>query len=200
MNHRTAARLALPLTLALSLAPSLASAQTDPRYLAPMRAELQAMGITAQCVAVNPQVGACRAVTSAQAAPGSPVNAAARRYSLVLEYSDQTDTVYAYLDHYATLRADATNANAVFRRMSEMNWEMLVGKFEWSSRSGEVRLGAVLNTDSNFDRRAFRGVVRAVLRLGPQGAQLTRGGKTESVTLSAGQVAALQSALDALGP
>ena len=43
------------------------------------------------------------------------------------------------------------------------------------------------------------GVVRAVLRLGPAGAQ-PRGGKTESVTLSAGQAAALQSSLDALGP
>ncbi len=171
MNHRTAARLALPLAAALSLAPSLASAQTDPRYLAPMRAELQAMGIAAQCAAVNAQVGACRVVASAQPAPGAPVNAAARRYSLVLEYSDQTDTVYAYLDHYATLPGDAANANAAFRRLAEMNWEMLVGKFEWSTRTGEVRLGAVINTDSNFDRRAFRGVVRALLRLGDRYAE-----------------------------
>ncbi|WP_341887781.1 hypothetical protein [Variovorax sp. YR752] len=44
------------------------------------------------------------------------------------------------------------------------------------------------------------GVVRAVLRLGPNGMRLTRGGKTESVELSRGAVASLQSSLDALGP
>ena len=57
--------------------------------------------------------------------------------------------------------------------------------------------GAQVSTTLRFTRD---GVVRAVLRLGPAGAQLTRGGKTESVTLSAGQAAALQSSLDALGP
>ena len=44
------------------------------------------------------------------------------------------------------------------------------------------------------------GVLRAVLRIGPTGMQLTRGGKTESVELSRGQLAALQTSLDALGP
>jgi hypothetical protein len=44
------------------------------------------------------------------------------------------------------------------------------------------------------------GVVRAVLRIGPAGMRLTRGGKTESAELSRGQAAALLSGLDALGP
>ena len=44
----------------------------------------------------------------------------------------------------------------------ELNWELLVGKFEWNPRTGEVRLSAVLNTDSNFDRRAFRSIVHAL--------------------------------------
>jgi hypothetical protein len=44
------------------------------------------------------------------------------------------------------------------------------------------------------------GVVRAVLRIGPNGMRLTRGGKTESVELSRGAMATLQSSLDTLGP
>jgi hypothetical protein len=143
-----------------------ANAQTDPRYFAAMRAELQAMGITGQCMAVNTQVGACRAIASPAPQPGTMQGPAARRrYSLALEYNDQTDTIYIYLDRYATLRGDATNAAPVFRRFAEMNWEMLVGKFEWSSNTGEVRLSTVMQTDSNFDRRAFRGTIRALLRL-----------------------------------
>ena len=46
-----------------------------------------------------------------------------------------------------------------------------------SSTTGEVRLSAVLNTDSNFDRRAFRGVIRSLIRLAdryaPEVGQLT---------------------------
>jgi hypothetical protein len=156
---------AFVLTGTMLFAPD-ASAQTDPRYFVAMRAELQAMGITGQCMAVNAQVGACRAVASPVPPPGTtPSPVARRRYSIALEYNDQTDTVYIYLDRYATLRGDATNAAPVFRRFAEMNWEMLVGKFEWSSTTGEVRLSAVMHTDSNFDRRAFRGTVRALLRL-----------------------------------
>lgn len=44
------------------------------------------------------------------------------------------------------------------------------------------------------------GVVRAILRIGPRGLRLDRGGKTESAELSAAQSAALISALDTLGP
>lgn len=64
----------------------------------------------------------------------------------------------------------------------------------WQHGAGS---GAATSTTLRFTRD---GVVRAVLRLGPAGMQLTRGGKTESVALSAGQMGALQSSLDALGP
>lgn len=156
MNRSLAAALALTTTLSLAVT---ASAQVDPRYLGAMRTELTAMGLTAQCAATAAETGACRVQAASSGAAG------ARRYLLALEYSDVTDTVYVYIDHYATIAGDAPGAGAVFRRLAEMNWEMLVGKFEWSTSNGELRLGAVLQTDSNFDRRAFRGVVRSVLRL-----------------------------------
>ncbi len=57
--------------------------------------------------------------------------------------------------------------------------------------------GAPVTTTLRFTRD---GVVRAILRIGPTGLQLTRGGKDESVELSRGQLAALQASLDALGP
>jgi len=155
-----ALRLALP--LCLSLVPVAAHAQTEPRYLNQLRAELQAMGIAAQCAPATAQAGVCRG-TASSAPAGAP---AGRRYTLVLEYSDQTDTVYVFLERYGSLPTDAPTAAAAFRRVAEINWEMLTGKLEWSSRTGELRLGALMHTDSNFDRRAFRGVVRAVLRLG----------------------------------
>lgn len=153
----------LALAASLALAPRASFAQTAPRYLAQMQAELQAMGLAPQCVAAGPQAAGCTVRASAPRVEGSP--APTRRFLMQLRYDDATDTIYAYADHYATVRADSADAPRIFRRLLELNWEMLVGKFEWSPSSGEVRLSAVLNTDSNFDRRAFRGVVRSLLRL-----------------------------------
>ena len=47
----------------------------------------------------------------------------------------------------------------------ELNWQMLLGKFEWDPTDGEVRLAMILNTDSNFDRRAFRSAVRDIVQV-----------------------------------
>jgi hypothetical protein len=154
---------ALSLAAGLTAATASAHAQTDPRYFGQIRAELQAMGMPAQCAAASAQAGSCR--VTAAGATGNPNVAPGRRFVMGLDYSDVTDTVYVYIDHYTTLRGDAPNAAATFRRLMEINWEMLVGRFEWSAQTGELRLSATLNTDSNFDRRAFRGVVRALLRL-----------------------------------
>lgn len=153
----------LAATLATTVAAPVCLAQSQPRYFTQMQAELQAMGLSPQCAAASPQAGTCTVRASSPTPAGAP--ASTRRFVLSLHYDDNTDTIYVYADHYATLRADAPNVAQVTRRLLELNWEMLVGKFEWSPASGEVRLSAVLNTDSNFDRRAFRGVVRAVLRL-----------------------------------
>lgn len=154
------------LAASLSLIPAIGAAQDEPRYLTQVRAELQAMGFAPQCAAASAQAGSCR--TRAQAEGDRP---ATRRFVAVFEYSDVTDTVYVYLDHYATLRAEGADVAAATRRLLEMNWEMLVGKFEWSPTSGEMRLGTVLHTDTNFDRRAFRGAFRALLRLGERYAE-----------------------------
>lgn len=61
--------------------------------------------------------------------------------------------------------------------------------------------GAVGADNATTTLRFTRGgVVRAVLRIGPNGMRLTRGGKTESAELSRGATSALQGSLDALGP
>ncbi len=160
-----------------------AQAQPSPRYLTQMQAELQAMNLTPQCAATSSQSGACSLRAVAPATGSTPSN---RRFYLALTYDDRSDAIYVFFERYATLRADAPNAAAVTRRLLEMNWEMLIGKFEWSSSSGEIRLSTVLHTDSNFDRRAFRSIVHSMLRLADRYAseltQLTGAAVGEPVT------------------
>lgn len=130
----------------------------QPRYLAAMREELTAMGIAdAACEATDSQRAHCRLTQS-----GSTT---ARAYEVHLNYSDVTDTIYAYVDRYLVATGEGAHTDAVMRRLMELNWTMLLGKFEWDPTDGEVRLAMVLNTDSNFDRRAFRSTVRALTAL-----------------------------------
>jgi len=151
-----ATRAIAPGAFALALATG-AFAQGPPptaRYAASMEAELRRLGIDAQCVSEPESRHHCRYARPPAAGHGE--------LSLHAVYSDESDTVYFYVERYLVVPSDHARAATVLRRLMELNWELLVGKFEWNPRTGEVRLSATLNTDSNFDRRAFRSIVRAL--------------------------------------
>lgn len=127
----------------------------QPRYLAAMRDELTAMGVAdAACEATDAQRAHCRLSQH-----GGSTD---REYEVNLAYSDVSDSIYIYVDRYLVAPSDGAHTDVLLRRLMELNWTMLLGKFEWDPTDGEVRLAMVINTDSNFDRRAFRSAVRAV--------------------------------------
>ncbi|AKF05802.1 hypothetical protein DB32_002951 [Sandaracinus amylolyticus] len=130
----------------------------QPRYLAAMRTELEHMGIEGfACNATDAQRATCELT---QRGPSSQ-----REFRIRTAYSDRTDTVYVYVERFLVAPQDAPTTDAVMRRLMELNWQMLLGKLEWDPSDGEVRLAMVLNTDSNFDRRAFRSAIRGIVQL-----------------------------------
>lgn len=130
----------------------------QPRYLDAMRRELEAMNVRgAECTAVDAQRGQCT-FTSRGITTG-------REFTVHAVYSDRTDTIYLYIDRLLVVPADGATTDRVLRRLMELNWSFLLGKLEWDSTDGEVRIAMVLNTDSNFDRRAFRSAVRGIGQL-----------------------------------
>jgi hypothetical protein len=135
-----------------------AVAEGQPRYLAAMDRELSAMRVRgARCEATDEQRARCsfsaRGITTG------------RDFEIRAVYSDRTDTIYLYVERYLAAPADGPTTGALLRRLMELNWTLLLGKFEWDASAGEVRLAMVLNTDSNFDRRAFRSAVRGIGQL-----------------------------------
>lgn len=135
-----------------------APAEGQPRYLDAMRRELATMGVrNATCEVDDAQRGHCAFTTR-----GVTTN---RDFPVQAIYSDRTDTIYLFVGRYLTVPADGDTTLALLRRLMELNWTLLLGKFEWDSASGEVRLAMILNTDSNFDRRAFRSAVRGIGQL-----------------------------------
>lgn len=125
-----------------------------PRYMAAMRAELEAMHLEPLCTPHGPTTAECELVMR------GPTTG--RELEVHLVYSDETDTIYVYVKDYLRAPAGAPETPALMRRLMELNWELLAAKAEWSSSTGEVRLAIVLHTDSNFDRRAFRSLVRSL--------------------------------------
>lgn len=142
----------------VAFVPSIAFAQEAPapapRYLQSMRTELEALQITHECEAESETIGRCtfrhRGTVSGE------------ELGVQLVYSDDSDTIYVFVERYFVAAPDAPTTNAVLRHLMELNWQLLVGKFEWDPRDGEVRLSMTINTDSNFDRRAFRSIVRTI--------------------------------------
>lgn len=131
-----------------------ATTAPEPRYLPVVREELDHMGIQARCTTDSPKLGRCRYSFRSQSVGVT--------FDMVVEYSDESDTLYIWANRYLMVPAASANLNATLRRMMELNSEMLVGKLEWNAEQGETRMSAVVSTDSNFDRRAFRGTVRAL--------------------------------------
>jgi hypothetical protein len=136
-------------------APPTAASATQPRYLQAMERELRALELDPLCSSESAAHGRCEV----------RVGTAGTGFALQLVYSDETDTIYAYVPALLVALPDAASTPALLRRLAELNWELLLGKLEWNAASGEVRLSMVLNTDSNLDRRAFRSMVRNLARL-----------------------------------
>ena len=130
--------------------------EPPPRYADALEAELRALGLQVQCSTPSPSSYDC-SFLARSALDKRDLNAHAH-------YDDSTDTVYVYV----TLLSIAENSPALaalLRRAMELNWELLSAKLEWNAQRGELRISSVLHTDSNFDRRALRALVRSLDRM-----------------------------------
>ncbi len=133
----------------------LSSAAGPPRYLAAIRGELDAMHLPYACETVTASHASCSFRQENDAGVAA--------LTIRIAESDVTNTVYLYVDHYLLAPPDATTTPRLLARLMELNWQMLGTKLEWNAESGEVRLSAVLSTASNFNRKAFRSLVRTLV-------------------------------------
>ena len=134
--------------MTLALLGSVASAQVEPgpRYLPAVRQELERLDLEPDCRPLGRPRAEC------------VLRVDDREVRVVISEVSETVTV-AVLD-LAQWDPNAADLGAKLRLLHELAWELPGAKLEWDPRTGAVRLSAVLHTDTNFDRRAFRVVVR----------------------------------------
>jgi hypothetical protein len=133
-----------------------ASGEPGARYARALANELNALGFVAQCNQPSPTSFACT----------YPARSAIDKQNLTAHahYDDTTDTVYVYVP-VLSIAENSAALPGLLRRAMELNWELLSAKLEWNAQAGELRVSSVLHTDSNFDRRAFRSLVRSLDRV-----------------------------------
>ncbi len=152
----------LATTVTLTAAGIAVGAGEDRGYLTAIKQELARLDMTARC----DDAGQSCFITH-------PVkNSSTPELHLVIKYSAATDTVYLYVDRFIELTDDSELNASLATRLLALNSELVTAKFEWDRAGQAVRLSTVLNTDSNFDRRAFRsqllGLLKVATRLWPE--------------------------------
>jgi hypothetical protein len=147
------------IALMLSALPALLRAGGDgvnaEEYLPAIKQELVRLGFTARCDDT--------ARTCYLSLPFDDNKE--RSFNIVIRYSRDTDTVYIYIDRYLAVSREEGPDQALAKRLLALNNEMVTAKFEWDKPGGAIRLSTVINTDSNFDRRAFRSQLKGLLTI-----------------------------------
>jgi hypothetical protein len=139
-----------------------------PDYMPAIRQELARLNIEANC---DDTTGTCSFTKK--------IGEDGRVFDIGLRYCRTTDTIYTYIERYLELTDPNGPSHALALRLLELNRRMVTAKLEWDRPTNSIRLSVVTNTDSNFDRRAFRsqltGLMANAARLWSELSSLARG-------------------------
>ena len=121
-------------------------------YMPAIRQELARLDVTANC---DETTGTCFFTRK--------LGAGQRAFEFGIRYCRTTETVYVYIDRFIELPSSDGPPIQLARRLLELNRRMVTAKLEWDRPTNSIRLSVVINTDSNFDRRAFRSQLKGLI-------------------------------------
>ncbi len=76
-------------------------------------------------------------------------------YQLRIFVDDPRKVVYMCINRLMTVPDAHPRKNAVLQRLMELNWKLLIGKYEWDKTDGEVRLSYTFSTENGLGYEAF---------------------------------------------
>ena len=76
-------------------------------------------------------------------------------YQLRIFIDDPRKVVYMCINRLMTISDSHPRKNAVLQRLMELNWELLIGKYEWDKSDGEARLSYTFSTENGLGYEAF---------------------------------------------
>ncbi len=121
-------------------------------YLLAVRQELARLNLEADC-----QQSSATCVFAQKIGEGE------KGHKVFVSYSSENDIVYIYVERFLVLDNCDGPSLELCRKLLELNRKMVTAKLEWNKVDCTIRLSNTINTDSNFDRRAFRSQVQGLL-------------------------------------
>ena len=79
-------------------------------------------------------------------------------YDIYILVNQEKAVVYIAIARYIEVPSTHPNLDRILRRLMELNWEFSLGKLEWDSEDGEVRLSHTFTTEDGLGTQAL-GVV-----------------------------------------
>ncbi len=76
-------------------------------------------------------------------------------YQLRIFIDDPRKVVYMCINRLMTIPDSHPRKSAVLQRLMELNWELLIGKYEWDKSDGEARLSYTFSTENGLGYEAF---------------------------------------------
>ena len=76
-------------------------------------------------------------------------------YQLRIFIDDPRKVVYMCINRLMTIPDSHPRKSAVLQRLMELNWELLIGKYEWDKSDGEVRVSYTFSTENGVGYEAF---------------------------------------------
>lgn len=84
-------------------------------------------------------------------------------YDMFILVDQQHAFVYISLARYLQVPRDHPSFPAILTRLMEINWDLLLGKFEWNPNDGEVRVAFTFTTENGLGQKALGAAISAIL-------------------------------------
>ena len=76
-------------------------------------------------------------------------------YDVRIYLDDPRKVVYLCMNRFLTVPELHPRKHALLQKLMELNWELLIGKYEWDKSDGEVRLSYTFSTENGLGYDAF---------------------------------------------
>jgi hypothetical protein len=132
-------------------------ANSVPRYMAAVKQEIVRMGFPLEC---RDSEGIC---TIAATAPQSET-ATEMTIPMPIQIAvDDTSSTIRMLITSSYSASDLSGEEA--KRLLTLNHQLMTAKISLDGKTGTLTLSSVVNTDSNFDRKTFRSVLKGFIQI-----------------------------------
>ena len=87
-------------------------------------------------------------------------------HQVIIVIDAEKELVYMCLSRYLSAPEDHPNIDAIMQTLMDYNWRLNIGKLEWDTDDGEVRLSYTFTTENGVGFQAFEAILVTLVQTG----------------------------------